>query len=199
MADHDPILDSLGEFSMSQDITLSDVQNSFSFGNWETGRGVDGGIEVGRRDNEAGLANNEFDMDTIADPLKDMNLSDNNNNNGLANDNIEFDFDLNDNIDYGADEANMYNPDAQFDLNTTTNVSSNEASLDTLMQDGIVAEDENVFGMDHVEENVENTVRRRKRLAIDRNTEIPQEDLRRYYEDVSSIINNGVRRRKRTL
>lgn len=199
MADHDPILDNLGEFSMSQDITLSDVQNSFSFGNWETGRGVDGGIEVGRRDNEAGLANNEFDMDTIADPLKDMNLSDNNNNNGLANDNIEFDFDLNDNIDYGADEANMYNPDAQFDLNTTTNISSNEASLDTLMQDGIVAEDENVFGMDHVEENVENTVRRRKRLAIDRNTEIPQEDLRRYYEDVSSIINNGVRRRKRML
>lgn len=199
MANHDPILDSLGEFSMSQDITLSDVQNSFSFGNWETGRGVDGGIEVGRRDNEAGLANNEFDMDTIADPLKDMNLSDNNNNNGLANDNIEFDFDLNDNIDYGADEANMYNPDAQFDLNTTTNISSNEASLDTLMQDGIVAEDENVFGMDHVEENVENTVRRRKRLAIDRNTEIPQEDLRRYYEDVSSIINNGVRRRKRML
>lgn len=176
----DPVMDSFGDLSGSQDFTLSDVQNSFSFGNFETERGVAGGqgVEVGRRDNEAGFADNEFDMDALADPLKDMNL---NGNNGLMDDGVDFDFDLNDNIDYGpdyTDDAHEFNlPDANHDT---------EASLDTLMQVGIVEDSQNMFAMQEVP--TETTARRRKRLVVDKVTEIPMEDLHRLVNDTSSLI-----------
>jgi hypothetical protein len=186
MNERDPILDSLGDMSMSQDITLSDMQNGFAFGNWETGRGLGGaqdGIEVGRRDNEAGFADNSFDMDAIADPLKDMNINDN--NNGLGDDAVQFDFDLNDNIDYGDDEI-TFDPNNTFNMSNDNNA---DASLDTLMVDGIVAVgDDDVYSISN-EPVAEPTVRRRKRLVVDQITEIPQADLRRYNGDVSTIVN----------
>jgi hypothetical protein len=118
-------------------------------------------------------------MDAIADPLKDMNISDN--NNGLGIDDIAFDFDVNDEIDYNDD---VYNE--EFDLQQTNN---NNDSLDTLMQVGIVGIDDadnemfNIDGMD-----TEPAVRRRRKLVVDENTEIPQQDLRRYISDTSSIV-----------
>ncbi|KAK4521723.1 ATP-dependent DNA helicase Snf21 [Mucor velutinosus] len=174
----DPILDSLGDMSFSQDITLSG-QADFSFGNWESGRA--GGVEAGRRDNEAGLADNGFDMDAIADPLKDMNLNDNNNN-GIANDAVDFDFDLNDNIDYGQDYGDNMN---EFDFPIDND--NADASLDTLMQVGIV-EDDSMFDVDAIGSTTTEPVRRRKRLVVDKVTEIPSADLKRYAADVSSII-----------
>lgn len=164
--------------SFSQDITLSG-QADFSFGNWESGRA--GGVEAGRRDNEAGLADNGFDMDAIADPLKDMNLNDNNNN-GLANDAVDFDFDLNDNIDYGQDYGDDMN---EFDF--PLNNDNADASLDTLMQVGIV-EDDSMFDVDAIGTTATEPVRRRKRLVVDKVTEIPSADLQRYAADVSSLI-----------
>jgi hypothetical protein len=159
---------------------LSDIQNSFSFGNYETGRGE--GVEVGRRDNEAGFADNEFDMDALADPLKDMNL-DGNNNNGLLDDGVNFDFDLNDNIDYdGPDYTDDMN---EFNLPLVNNDA--DASLDTLMQVGIVEDSQNMFDMQDVTA-AEPTARRRKRLVVDKVTEIPMEDLHRLINDTSSLI-----------
>ncbi|EPB90820.1 hypothetical protein HMPREF1544_02398 [Mucor circinelloides 1006PhL] len=173
----DPILDSLGDLSYTQDITLSG-QADFSFGNWESGRS---GVEAGRRDNEAGLADDGFDMDAIADPLKDMNLNDNNNN-GIANDAVDFDFDLNDNIDYGQDYGDDMN---EFDF--PLNNDNADASLDTLMQVGIV-EDDGMFDVDAIGSTATEPARRRKRLVVDKVTEIPLADLQRYATDVSSLV-----------
>ncbi|KAI8637802.1 Rec8 like protein-domain-containing protein [Parasitella parasitica] len=178
----DPILDSLGDMSFSQDITLSGGQSGFSFGNWEAGRNGQG-VEAGRRDNEAGLADNGFDMDAIADPLKDMNLNDNNNNNGLMNDAVEFDFDLNDNIDYNA--PNYTDGMDEFHLPLTNDTA--DASLDTLMQVGIV-EDDGMFGMEGITSTAAEPIRRRKRLVVDKVTEIPVDDLLRYAADSRSIV-----------
>ncbi|KAL0145655.1 double-strand-break repair protein rad21 [Mucor lusitanicus] len=175
----DPILDSLGDMSYTQDITMSG-QADFTFGNWESGRA--GGVEAGRRDNEAGLADNGIDMDAIADPLKDMNLNDNNNN-GLANDAVDFDFDLNDNIDYGGQDYGDDMNDFDFPLNND----NADASLDTLMQVGIV-EDDSMFDVDAIGSTTTEPVRRRKRLVVDKVTEIPLDDLQRYATDVSSLI-----------
>ncbi|CAO3623702.1 unnamed protein product [Mucor hiemalis] len=173
--EHDSILDASGSMSTSQDITLNDTQSGFGFGNWERGVGGQDGIEVGRRDNEAGFADNAFDMDAIADPLKDMNLND---NNGMGMDAVDFDFDLNDNIDYGDDDFG----NANFDLP----LNDAEPSLDNLMDVGIVEDENMIF---NVEEAVaEPPVRRRKRLVVDENTEIPQEDLHRYMNNSSSIV-----------
>ncbi|KAI9469642.1 MAG: Rec8 like protein-domain-containing protein [Benjaminiella poitrasii] len=159
--ERDPILDSLAD--MSQDITLND----FSFGNYEVGRAD--GVELGRRDNELGFADTAFDMDAIADPMKDMNLNDN----GLFNDVVDFDFDVTDGNDFEAPNAAAID---QFDL---PNVD------DTLTQAGIV-EDSQMFEMDITEQ--QQSVRRRKRLIVDKITEIPQEDLRRYANDTSTIV-----------
>lgn len=163
--------------SYTQDITLSG-QADFSFGNWESGRT---GVEAGRRDNEAGLADDGFDMDAIADPLKDMNLNDNNNN-GIANDAVDFDFDLNDNIDYGQDYGDDMN---EFDF--PLNNDNADASLDTLMQVGIV-EDDGMFDVDAIGSTATEPARRRKRLVVDKVTEIPLADLQRYATDVSSLV-----------
>ena len=171
--ERDPVLDSIGDMSTSQDITLNDMQGGFSFGNYELGRGQDG-IEVGRRDNEAGFLDNEFDMDAIADPLKDMNI--NEADNGLAMDNIEFDFDMADNIDYNDDDIYNHN----FDLPTIAN---EEAPL---VDVGIVQDDSAAFDMENMV--TEPTPRRRRKLIVDENTEIPQADLYRYINDTSSIV-----------
>lgn len=174
--EHDPILDASGSMSTSQDITLNDAQSGFGFGNWERGVGGQDGIEVGRRDNEAGFADNAFDMDAIADPLKDMNLND---NNGLGMDAVNFDFDVDDNIDYNNDD--LYN--ANFDLPA---LNDNEPSFDNLVDVGIVEDENMIF---NVEEAVaEPPVRRRKRLVVDENTEIPQEDLKRYMNSSATIV-----------
>ncbi|CEP15178.1 hypothetical protein [Parasitella parasitica] len=179
----DPILDSLGDMSFSQDITLSGGQTSFSFGNWEAGRNGQG-VEAGRRDNEAGLADDGFDMDAIADPLKDMNLNDNNiSNNGLMNDTVDFDFDLNDNIDYNAPDYTDGVDEFHLPLANDTA----DASLDTLMHVGIV-EDESLFGMEGITSTTTEPVRRRKRLVVDKVTEIPVADLRRYAADSHTLV-----------
>ncbi|KAI8095070.1 Rec8 like protein-domain-containing protein [Gilbertella persicaria] len=189
-SEYDPIFDSLGDISMSQDINLNDL-SSFNFGNYDTERGLNAGIEVGRRDNEAGLTDTGFDMDAIADPMKDMNLNDN--LGGIGDDGVNFDFDLNDGADYGDD---MNAEPAQFDLPALPT-----DSLDNLMEVGIV-EDDNMFGIDEL--STEPTVRRRKRLVVDKVTEISQEDLRRYTLDTSAIISTtanlaGVTKQKTTV
>ncbi|GAA5811155.1 hypothetical protein MFLAVUS_004585 [Mucor flavus] len=173
LSERDPIFESLGDFS-SQDITLDDMQNDFSFGNWEVGRRE--GVEAGRRDNGA-LADNGLNLDNLEGPLKGLTLGDD--NNGINNDNVDFDFDLNDNIDYG-DDGMFFNNNAEFNMPST-----NDADIDNLLQVGIV-EDENMFDIDAA--MPETAVRRRKRLVVDQITEIPQEDLRKYYTDTSSLI-----------
>ncbi|OBZ85981.1 Double-strand-break repair protein rad21 [Choanephora cucurbitarum] len=167
---YDPIFDSLGDISMSQDITLGDLQNSFSFGNYGAERGLSDAVEVGRRDNEAGLTETGFDMDAIADPMKEMNINDV----GIHDDGVDFDFNLNDGFDY---TATHQDDNTQFELPALP-----VDSLDTLMEVGIV-EDNNML-MDPVE----STVRRRKRLVVDKITEIPQEDLRRYTMDTTALV-----------
>ncbi|KAI8375098.1 Rec8 like protein-domain-containing protein [Choanephora cucurbitarum] len=168
---YDPIFDSLGD--MSQDITLSDLQNSFSFGNYGAERGLSDAVEVGRRDNEAGLTEG-FDMDAIADPMKDMNINDV----GIHDDGVDFDFNLNDGFDY---TATHQDDNTQFELPALP-----VDSLDTLMEVGIV--EDNSMLMDPVE----STVRRRKRLVVDKITEIPQEDLRRYTMDTTALVTDMV-------
>lgn len=177
--ERDPILDSLNDISMSQDITLSDMQNSFSFGNFEIGRGVDG-VEVGRRDNEAALADATLNLDDIADPLKDMNLNDNQQN-GLFNDGVDFDFDMNDNVDYGVDYADETNFPADF------NMQFDESTNASLLDVGIVEDSQLAFDI-----SPEPTVRRRKRLVVDKITEIPTDDLRRYTNDASAIVSKVI-------
>lgn len=175
--------------SFSQDITLSGGQTSFSFGNYEVGRAGGQGVEAGRRDNEAGLADDGFDMDAIADPLKDMNLNDNNNN-GIMNDAVDFDFDLNDNIDYNAPDYT----DGMDEFHFPQANDAADASLDTLMHVGIV-EDDSMFDMEGITSAATEPVRRRKRLVVDKITEIPEEDLRRYAADSRSIVqkvNNSI-------
>ncbi|KAG1323776.1 hypothetical protein G6F62_009477 [Rhizopus arrhizus] len=175
----DPILDNL-DISASQDITLSELQTGFSFGALEFGRGAGGfdTTEAGRRD-QAGFAETAFEPTEIAEPFKGMSLDD---ATGLADNTAGFDFDLNDNLDYGADvdvhEA-AFNPPIEAD-----------ASLDTLMQVGIMPVDEQlIFDTESVHEP---TVRKRKRLIVDKVTEIPQEDLRRYNSNTSSIVNKDI-------
>ncbi|KAG2234711.1 Rec8 like protein-domain-containing protein [Thamnidium elegans] len=173
LTEHDPIFESLGDIS-SQDITLSDMQNDFSFGNWEVGRRE--GVEAGRRDNGA-LADNGINLDNLEGPLKGLTLDED--NNGIRNDNVDFDFDLNDNVDYG-DDGMLFNNNIEFNMPST-----NDADIENLLQVGIV-EDENMFDIDSAIS--EPAVRRRKRLVVDQITEIPQEDLRKYYVDSSSLI-----------
>ncbi|KAI7893229.1 Rec8 like protein-domain-containing protein [Mucor mucedo] len=172
----DPIFDSIGSMSMSQDITLGDMQSGF--GNWplEGGRFDGGGVEAGRRDNGA-TADNAFNLQELEDPLNNLKLGDDHDNRSINNNAVDFDFDLNDNIDYGMDD-NMFNGDREFD--------NRDASLDTLKDIGIV-EDENMFDLDSA--MAEPAVRRRKRLVVDQITEIPQEDLRRYVNDASPLVN----------
>jgi hypothetical protein len=62
-----------------------------------------------------------------------------------------------------------------------------DASLDTLMQVGIVEDSQNMFDMQDVTA-AEPTARRRKRLVVDKVTEIPMEDLHRLINDTSSLI-----------
>lgn len=155
------------------------MQNDFSFGNWEVGRRE--GVEAGRRDNGA-LTDNGLNSDNLEGPLKGLTLGDD--NNGINNDNVDFDFDLNDNIDYG-DDGMFFNNNAEFNMPST-----NDADIDNLLQVGIV-EDENMFDIDAA--MPEAAVRRRKRLVVDQITEIPQEDLRKYYTDTSSLIATRVR------
>jgi hypothetical protein len=160
---------------------MSDIQTSFTFGNYETERGLAGGegVEVGRRENEPGFADNEFDMDVLAEPLKDMNL---NEANALMDDGVNFDFDLNDNIDYGGPD---YTEDVN-EFNLPLAGAEAEASLDTLMQVGIVEDPQSMFAMQDI--TAESTARRRKRLVIDKVTEIPMEDLHRLINDASPLV-----------
>ncbi|CEJ00030.1 Putative Sister chromatid cohesion complex Cohesin, subunit RAD21/SCC1 [Rhizopus microsporus] len=175
----DPILDSL-DFSPSQDITLSGFEGGF-FTDVEMGLRFDPTTEGGRRD-QPGLADTAFEPAEISEPLKRMTLDD---QTGLADNTADFGFDINDNLNYdiGADFH-----DTRFDLPSTQDVA--EASLDTLMQVGIMPVDEQmVFDTEIVQEPA---TRKRKRLVVDKVTEIPQEDLRRYTSDTSSIVNRDL-------
>lgn len=169
---------------MSQDITLGDMQSGF--GNWsmEGGRFDGSGVEAGRRDNGA-TADNTFNLQELEDPLNNLKLGDD--DRSINNNAVDFDFDLNDNIDYGMDD-NIFNAEREFD--------NGDASLDTLKDIGIV-EDENMFDLDSA--LPETAVRRRKRLVVDQITEIPQEDLRRYVTDPSSLVNTRVGKRCKPL
>lgn len=188
MNERDPIFDNLGDFS-SQDITLNDIQNDFTFGNWEMGRRDVEGVEAGRRDAGA-MADTGINLDNLEAPLKGLSLEED--NNGIRNDNVDFDFDINDNIDYG-DDGMYFNNNNEFNLPSTLDA---DASLDNLMQVGIV-EDENMFDMNAT--MAEPAVRRRKRLIVDQVTEIPQEDLRKAYENPSSIVMTRVKKKPRRM
>ncbi|KAG1465741.1 hypothetical protein G6F56_004825 [Rhizopus delemar] len=166
----------------SQDITLSELQNNFSFGDLEFGRsGGDNNFttEAGRRD-QAGFAETAFEPGEISEPFKGMSLDD---TTGLADNMTGFDFDVNDNLDYGIDfNEGGYNPQA---------LEGADASLDTLMQVGIMpVEDQDMFDTESMQESV---VRKRKRLAVDKITEIPQEDLREFNRDTSAIVSQDIR------
>jgi hypothetical protein len=173
--DRDHIIDPLGDFQHSQDITLSDIQQSFSFGDWEamgTEQGLrleQGGVEMGRRENEPGYDETSFTLDNL-DPLKDMNINDDDGGGG-----IDFDFDLGD----GNDDMRFDNNDNnEFEMGDT---SINESQIDTLMQIGIMPV---VYVFDIQEPQ---STPRRKKLVVDKVTEIPHDDLRKYMENPSLL------------
>ncbi|KAI8968055.1 Rec8 like protein-domain-containing protein [Mycotypha africana] len=181
---NDPLFDALGDSSTSQNNTLTDVQNSFSFGNWISGP------EAGRRDTEALEENfleaNGLDQ-MIEGPLKELNLADNNNiENGLNDNNINFDFD-DDNIDY--DLPDITDEGVTFDMNrfnAMTGETAETTAMSSLGDIGIVEDD--VFDTDSI--MAEPAPRKRRLLIVDNETEIPAEDLTRYIADASSIIVN---------
>ncbi|KAI9274162.1 Rec8 like protein-domain-containing protein [Sporodiniella umbellata] len=173
-------MDSL-DMAGSQDMTLGEYQNNFSFGDLEFGRTSDNfATEAGRRD-QAGFSETAFEPTEISEPFKGMSLDD---PTGLSDNMTGFDFDVNDNLNYGVD----------FDLEGRFNQQSLDAadnvSLDTLMQVGIMpAEDQDMLDTESLQE----PIRKRKRLVVDKVTEIPQEDLRKYNRDTSSIVSQDVR------
>ncbi|KAI8988965.1 Rec8 like protein-domain-containing protein [Pilobolus umbonatus] len=180
----DPLLDGFGDISSSDNITFDDMNNSFSFGQWNTEQGVNSGVEAGRRDVDPGFADNEFSMDLIEEPLKDMNLND-----GHGDDIVDFDFDLNDNVDYTLND--MLDDNRSFDFDGSDQM---EASLDTLMHAGLMPVDDSEQLLFDTEPVNTTTVRKRKILVVDKVTEIPNEELRRYMDDTSSIVNKNNQR-----
>ncbi|KAF7722536.1 Double-strand-break repair protein rad21 [Apophysomyces ossiformis] len=206
----DPVLDSL---SMSQDITLNDmsfVNNSWAFDDIDQGRHLlegeqGGGIgadvlgldfsdrEQGVRDTDM-LAERSFTMDEIGEPLKDMQLGDNERQQAnTKDDTFQFDDDFLDyDFDFGEMDQRPPQQETGIDLNTSSDM---DGSLSVLMESGITRD------LD-IETAAEATpVRRRRRLIVDKVTEIPHEDIRQRMNDTSTIVSMdaNVRKSKRTL
>ncbi|CAO3591147.1 unnamed protein product [Absidia cylindrospora] len=208
----DPMLDSL----LTQDITLLDTQDSYlSFNDAiEQGRLLDRAehqhigdfgtlpmddIEMGRRDNEAALLDRSFSAelnDGSLNKLQQLQINDNNDDALSMNQDDGFDFDF----DFGGDDDGLGNnnnnngmdrdqtPLSEFHL-----PSHADDNMDSLMQAGIVPvsqDDEIIFGMDEEDTSVQQNrpARRRRRLVVDKVTEIPNEELKRYMIDTSAIV-----------
>ncbi|KAG0169467.1 sister chromatid cohesion protein 1 [Apophysomyces sp. BC1034] len=189
----DPVLDSL---SMSQDITLNDMSfgdNSWAFDGIDQGRHLlegeqGGGIgadvlgldfsdrEQGVRDTDM-LGDRSFTMEEIGEPLKDMQLEDSEKQ-ANRNDNNAFHFD-DDFLDYDFDfgEADQRLP--QQEHHTATDM---DGTLSTLMESGITRD------LDAEAAMTASPVRRRRRLVVDKVTEIPHEEIRQRMNDTSTIV-----------
>ncbi|KAI9247469.1 Rec8 like protein-domain-containing protein [Phascolomyces articulosus] len=203
----DAVLDSASQLASSQDITLSDIQDlSFGF-EWdinhtaETERArlneeVDqidqldvGSVEMGRRDNEP----NEFGRepsfsDDINEPLGKMNL-----NEQQPDDYVDFDdFDFGDDGGVFAQDQDTNAPPAGVEeFHRADDSQFMEGS--SLMHSGLVPDDEDdqlMFETQPMEvpEAVQPR-RRRRRLIVDLDTEIPHEQLRANLADTSTLIN----------
>lgn len=189
----------------SQDITLSDMS---SFG-WdmhnptaeqqdvETGRLAAGGgdidlhdgVEQGRRDNEAML---DRGMDTsigdIENPLAKGHYDD-----GNMLDFDDFDFG---NDDFGdiapPEDDNAAGAGAAAAEETFAALSQTSEMDSSLIQSGLIRDDDDMAMFDAPEMNesteTQQPRRRRRRLVVDRVTEIPHEQLRKYATDASTIV-----------
>ncbi|KAI9018002.1 Rec8 like protein-domain-containing protein [Phycomyces nitens] len=198
----DAVLDSLEGVSLSQDITLTDAQDGLMSGSWgfdmieqrrrdmlgDTERPFDFSnntffdIETGRRDAvQTGEFSDFFGMQDIEGPMNKMGLEDNAKAALDNNDSVDFDFDL------GDDEMNnrpQANNEFAFDLQNDLLNRQRETSemtdapfLEALTQTGVPAAQE--------------PARRRRRLVVDKVTEIPHDELKQYMQDTSSIIDKS--------
>ncbi|KAI7881451.1 hypothetical protein K492DRAFT_186895 [Lichtheimia hyalospora FSU 10163] len=204
MDGRDPILDSLSQMASSQDITLSDISFGWDMHNptaeqhdVETGRLVgDGdfhGVEQGRRDNEAML---DQGMDTsigdIENPLAKGHYDD-----GNMLDFDDFDFGNDDFGDIAPPEDD--HPGAAAAEETFPALSQTSEMDSSLIQSGLIRDDDDMAMFDAPEMN--DTVdtqppRRRRRLVVDRVTEIPHEQLRKYAKDASAIVDRSANDRQ---
>lgn len=201
MDGRDPILDSLSQMASSQDITLSDISFGWDMHNptaeqhdVETGRLAgdgdflgDHGVEQGRRDNEAVL---DQGMDTsigeIENPLAKGHYDD-----GNMLDFDDFDFGNDDFGDIAPPEDDMRGAAAAAAEETFQALSQTSEMDSSLMQSGLIRDDDDMamFDAPEMNENVETQQRRRRRrLVVDRVTEIPHEQLRKYVTDTSAIV-----------
>ncbi|KAI7847166.1 Rec8 like protein-domain-containing protein [Circinella umbellata] len=216
----DAVLDSSSQIASSQDITLSDIQDiSFGF-DWdinadgamtEQGRRhlnnddedqngqVDqldiGSVEMGRRDNEMPFDREPSFTEDINGPLSKMNLQEQ-----QPDDYVDFD-----DFDFG-DEGGVFaqtnndedlqqrrrEEDEQF--HRLDDSEFNDAS--SLMHSGLVPDDDDSQVMMFDTENMDTAEptqprRRRRRLVMDRVTEIPHEQLRTNISNTSSLINRN--------
>ncbi|KAL0080253.1 Rec8 like protein-domain-containing protein [Phycomyces blakesleeanus] len=199
----DAVLDNLEGLSFSQDITLTDVQDGLMSGSWgfdmieqrrrdmltDTERPFDFSnntffdIEGGRRDAvQTGEFSDFFGMQDIEEPMNKMGLEDNVQPVLDNNDSVDFDFDL------GDDEMNTRPqtnnefafPDDQNDaLNRQRETSemTDAPFLETLTQTDVPA--------------IQEPARRRRRLVVDKVTEIPHDELKQYMQDTSTIIDKS--------
>ncbi|KAI8371434.1 Rec8 like protein-domain-containing protein [Radiomyces spectabilis] len=188
----DPMLDNLALAAISQDISFSE-ESSWGYEETEQGRrlaGTDaddlmgtegftfGDIEQGRRDTGPELVDQAFTMDDIDEPLNKMRIDD-------TNDVLDFDFDFEDTAE-ARDEHAANQPERAVEFDT---------NLNTLMQSGIMpdtaAMDLSTQQLDFVlpdeHATVQEPTRRRRKLVVDKVTEIPHTDLRRNISDTSAI------------
>ncbi|KAI8139153.1 Rec8 like protein-domain-containing protein [Fennellomyces sp. T-0311] len=212
----DAVLDSSSQIASSQDITLSDI-GDLSFGNdWdinptaETERArtdaenvneLDVGmssVEQGRRDNEMELGREGSFIDDINSPLSKMNID-----GAQQQDDNYLDFD---DFDFGDDYADMAPPQPPAAEEFHRADDSQIMSGSSLMHSGLIADDDDdqlmfeTQPLDEVSEPVAPR-RRRRRLVVDRVTEIPHDQLRAQVSDTSSLVNrdaNALPRSRKT-
>ncbi|CAO3642609.1 unnamed protein product [Cunninghamella blakesleeana] len=200
----DPILDSL----MTQNGFL-DTQDASFDETIEMGRLLEAGeesfyrglghIEMARREVEPGLLEQPYTPDILDTNLDKLHLHDQPEAGGditmgqqrEEEGGLDFDFG-----DFGdvEEQRRDQTPLPEFNLPGQENVDS---SLDALMETGIVPvsePDHIVFGMtdDSLIEQQQPETRRRRRLVVDRVTEIPFDELKQYINDTSAIINKNI-------
>ncbi|ORX49790.1 hypothetical protein DM01DRAFT_1100666 [Hesseltinella vesiculosa] len=195
LPDPSAVLNDDGRDSMFDSAT-QDFSNSFFDISAEHGRLLDSeqdldnlmnDIEMGRRDQDPALEQSfSADLDS---PMNKLQINDQRNVDEDIGDfgELDFDFDLGDDL-----SQREQTPRPEFHLPAMDD--NLDASLDTLMQDGIVPmADSNalMFGLDDdssITQQQASSGRRRRHLAVDRVTEIPHDDLQSFMQDTSHIV-----------
>lgn len=207
--DTDPMMESLSQMASSQD--LSNTQDPVFEGYFDRGRNdsvdrsindLDVGIEGGRRDQDPELLDQRSaDEHMMAEQLNKMRVDD---------DMGELDFEYDKDIDklaaqHGVDAADAYEGNFDFDHDDNFHLDFNNTQ-NTLLEEGIVPDRET--SVDQVMFDTQNITatedpsaepspkkrrtKRERRLIADKQTKIPQAELRRIMNDASDIINKDM-------